>query len=83
MDDRRKKLLYQSQHRGMKETDLLMGNFAKLNLETMNEAELLEFEQLLNEGDNDLLGWILQQTEPPERAQGPVLKLLIEFSKSL
>jgi antitoxin CptB len=83
VDDRCKRLLYLSQHRGMKETDLLMGNFARLNLETMSEVELLEFEQLLNEGDNDLLNWILQHNEPPERVLGPVLAKIIEFRKSL
>lgn len=83
MDDRCKRLLYRSQHRGMKETDLLMGNFARLNLATMNEAELLEFEGLLDEGDNDLLNWILQHSEPPKRVQGPIFSRLIEFRKSL
>ncbi len=83
MDDRCKRLLYRSQHRGMKETDMLMGNFAKLHLPTMNEAELVEFEQLLDEGDNDLLNWILQHDEPPRRVHGPVLSKLIEFRKSL
>lgn len=83
MDDRCKRLLYRSQHRGMKETDMLMGNFAKLNLATMVESELLEFERLLDEGDNDLLNWILQQIKPPQRVQGPVLARIIEFRKSL
>ena len=83
MDDRRKRLLYLSQHRGMKETDLLIGRFAKNNLERLSEAELNDFEHILEEGDNDLLGWILEHSKPPERVNGPVLKMIIDFRKSL
>lgn len=83
MDDRRKRLLYLSQHRGMKETDLLMGRFAQKNLETMNDVELNDLELILEEGDNDLLSWIMEHTEPPERVNTLVLKMIIDFRKSL
>jgi len=83
VDDRRKRLLYLSQHRGMKETDLLIGRFARDNLERLNEAELNDFEHIPEEGDNDLLGWILEHCEPPERVNGPVLRMIINFRKSL
>jgi len=83
LDDRRKRLLYLSQHRGMKETDLLMGRFAQKNLETMNDVELNDLELILEEGDNDLLSWIMEHTEPPERVNTLVLKMIIDFRKSL
>ncbi len=83
MDNRRKRLLYLSQHRGMKETDLLMGQFASNNLLSMNDQELDQFEQLLQEADNDLLKWILEQEDVPHDINGSVMGNIINFKKSL
>jgi antitoxin CptB len=67
----------------MKETDLLMGQFAAQNLDSLSDSELDEFEALLDHPDNDLLAWILEQSEPPEPVQGKVLNMIINFKKSL
>ena len=40
MDDRRKRLLFRSAHRGMQETDIFMGRFAERHLATMNEEQV-------------------------------------------
>lgn len=67
MDARRKRLLYRSTHRGMKETDLLLGRFAAANLPTLTEDQLDDFERLMDQPDNDLMNWILgRQPVPPE-----------------
>ena len=42
-----KKLLYQSLNRGCKETDLIIGQFARLNLKKMTYHELQIFENIL------------------------------------
>ena len=52
----RKRLLYQSQHRGMREMDLLVGHFAERHISSMNEEELKQFESLLALSDDDLYG---------------------------
>ncbi|CAN0606490.1 unnamed protein product, partial [Ectocarpus sp. 12 AP-2014] len=52
-----KKLLYQSCNRGCKETDLIIGQFAKLNLDKMNAYELKTFEEILQMNDADIYDW--------------------------
>lgn len=56
----RKRLLYQSQHRGMREMDLVLGGYAQQNIPLMNEEELEEFEDLLALPDQEIYGWIFE-----------------------
>ncbi|MEQ8664516.1 MAG: succinate dehydrogenase assembly factor 2 [Rhodospirillales bacterium] len=79
LDPRRKKLLYRSQHRGMKEADLLLGGFVDRHLETMSEDDVSAIESLLDESDNDLVNWILgRETVPEEIASDVLLRMIAE-----
>jgi len=64
--DLRKKLIYQSWHRGMQENDLLLGAFAEAVLPTLVEAELKAYQNMLNHDDADLFAWITGQRPIPE-----------------
>ena len=57
------KMLYRSLHRGCKETDILLGDFAIKLLNSLNEEELKVYEQLLEENDWDIYNWILNEEE--------------------
>ncbi len=58
LDLRRRKLLFRSWHRGMRETDLIMGRFADAAIATLTEPELAEFERLIEVPDGELLAWV-------------------------
>ncbi|MBF0267205.1 MAG: succinate dehydrogenase assembly factor 2 [Alphaproteobacteria bacterium] len=79
MDHRKKRLLFQSRHRGMNENDLLIGSFAAAHLPDMGEAEMDEFESLLAELDIDLFGWITAQRDVPEHRQTPLMQKIQAF----
>ena len=67
MDDleiKRKRLKMRSMRRGIKEMDLILKNFADLNLNLMSELELANFENLLLENDQDLYQWSTGQVDP-------------------
>jgi succinate dehydrogenase assembly factor 2 len=66
----RARLVYQSRKRGTLETDLLLSTFAKQWLSGMSEAELREFDKLLDEPDWDIYYWSIGKKEPPERWKG-------------
>jgi antitoxin CptB len=83
MDSRRKRLLYVSRHRGMQETDLLLGRFAEAYLPRLSEAQLDRFEALLDEPDNDLFNWITGREAPPPGHDHDVMKLLKNFNNEL
>jgi antitoxin CptB len=50
----RKRLVYQSQHRGTKEMDVILGEFAQKHLHSMSFENLKKFEALLALSDQDL-----------------------------
>lgn len=83
MDDRRKRLLYRSTHRGMKETDTLLGGYASACLASMPEDDLSEFELLMDESDNDLMNWILEREPLPDGPLMNVLENIIAYKKTL
>src|SRR6266436_1270653 len=67
LDLRRRKLLFRSWHRGMREMDLIMGGFADAKVEHLSEPELTEFERLIDVPDRDLLAWITgEEIVPPD-----------------
>ena len=51
------KILYRSTHRGMKEMDILLGNFVKKYVYTFNDNELNDLNELLNCEDSILYNW--------------------------
>jgi diadenosine tetraphosphate (Ap4A) HIT family hydrolase/succinate dehydrogenase flavin-adding protein (antitoxin of CptAB toxin-antitoxin module) len=61
------KLLYRSTYRGCKETDFLIGNFAKEMLIKMSAIELLNFDLFLNEEDVEIYDWVLGKSTSPRQ----------------
>ena len=79
VEKQRKRLLYQSRHRGTKESDLFLGAFADRYLSNFTAAELAEYESILAENDNTLFDWIYGRTAPPAAHDGGVIRLLLTF----
>jgi antitoxin CptB len=75
----RKRLLYQSSHRGTQESDLLLGAFARARLPAFSAAQLERYAALLEESDNDLFDWISGRAAPPPEKLNDVLELLLAF----
>jgi antitoxin CptB len=82
LDLRRRKLLFRSWHRGMREMDLVMGRFADAEIGRLSEAELDEYERLVELPDGELLGWITGEQEIPAEHDGAVLRLLRAFHEN-
>ena len=82
MNPRRKKLLFQSQHCGMKENDILLGRFAAEMIMSLSESEIDAFESLLCETDNDIYNWVTERDPVPMRLDKAFLEKLILFNKS-
>lgn len=64
-ESRIKRIRMRSWRRGIKEMDIVLGPWADAHLESLDNATLDAFEALLDENDQDLLSWILGQSETP------------------
>lgn len=58
LSPRLKRLLYRANHRGMRELDMLIGQFAERRVPTMSDAEAATFEALLEVQEPELMAWI-------------------------
>jgi antitoxin CptB len=76
LDARRRRVLFRAWRRGMREMDLVMGRFADAQLPAMSEAELDEFERLLDAPDPSVLAWITGEEPIPVRYDTPLLARL-------
>lgn len=65
LETRRRKARFRSWHRGMRETDLILGNFADRRIHALTEAELEQYEALLEVPDADLLKWVTGEKPVP------------------
>ncbi len=79
VETQRKRLLYQSHHRGTKESDLYLGAFAGEYLPKFSPEQLNRYEALLAENDARLFDWIYRRAEPPREQASDVLDLLLGF----
>ena len=58
LDERRRRLLFRSWHRGIREMDLIMGRFADVHLAGLSDDELGDYEKLIEVADPELFSWV-------------------------
>ncbi len=72
---RLKRLRMRSMRRGIREMDLILTAFATAELDRLTEAELLAYDQLLDENDQDLYTWVTGQSGAPDRFRDLVARI--------
>ena len=78
---RLKRMRMRSWRRGTKEMDLVLGPFADAHLEGLSEADLVTYDAILTENDQDLMAWVLGQSAPPA-AIAPLLARIAAFAEA-
>jgi antitoxin CptB len=74
MDDARlKRIRFRAWHRGTREADYMIGCFFDRYGRGWGEAELVWFEELLEEQDVDIMAWALGTVSVPENFGGPLM----------
>ena len=73
------KILYRSTHRGMKEMDILLGNFVKKYIDTFNDKELSDLIELLNCEDSILYNWYFNNLNHELIPVNKITRLLKSF----
>ena len=72
---RRRRLKYRTSHTGTKETDILLGSFVEVFIESLDESEIQDFEDLLSIGNDPLVfNWIVSSESAPKEFDTPLLK---------
>ena len=76
-----KRLRMRAWHRGMKEMDLLLGNFVDARIEGMTDAQIDHLEELMGEEDQDLYAWISGNRLGPEKYANLMAEIVKVTSK--
>lgn len=76
LENRRRRLLFRAWHRGIKELDLIFGNFIEANTETFTENDCAWFEALFEEQDHEILAWVTKGEGVPEKFQCDMMERL-------
>jgi len=82
ISDRARRLIYQASYTGMKETDLLLGHFAKTHLADLCDADLTDFENLLAVGDHWIYAWVMGNEPVPDAYDTAVFRLIKDFKEN-
>ena len=75
----KRKILYRSQHRGIKEMDLLLTNFVKKYINGFNKNELMILDDLLKIDDDLLFKWYSSKNKTHLIQKNKVSTLLKNF----
>ncbi|KAG7192404.1 succinate dehydrogenase assembly factor 2 [Scheffersomyces spartinae] len=83
---KRARLVYQSRKRGILESDLLLSRFAKKYLNVLSEAELDEYDKLLDEPDWDIYYWATKNYDvtplPDKWKNSKILEMIQEEAQN-
>lgn len=75
-ENKRKRLIFRSEHRGTKEMDIILGTFARENVPNFTEAQLEIYDDLLKHNDPNLYNWILEKDDPDTGVESEVFDML-------
>ena len=75
----KKKIKYRSEYRGIKEMDLVLGNFVKKYVDTFGEEELLDLYKILEKDDDTIFKWYSGSVDNNEIEKTKVSELLKNF----
>lgn len=77
---RLRKLDYRSRHRGIREMDIVFGRFAEQVLDTLTDAELDDYERILELPDDKLFSWATGREQVPDDVRSPLLDALLSLA---
>jgi antitoxin CptB len=78
-EDLKKKIMYRATHRGTKEMDALLGNFARLHIDDLNSVELSDLNTLMFVDDEILYKWHFHNAKSIEIKDNKVSRLFQKF----
>lgn len=82
LDAKRRKLLFRSWHRGMRELDLIFGRFADAEIAGLTDEEIEHYERLLDLPETDLFAWAVGGAAIPEQHRSPLLERILVFRRA-
>lgn len=79
LDAERRKLYFRSNHRGIKEMDIIFTKFAETVLADLPDADLADYQRILELPDDKLFSWATGRDTVPDELRSPLLDKLLSL----
>jgi len=79
LDSLKRKIKYRSEYRGIKEMDLLLGNFVKKYVNNFTYEDLIDLYEILKKDDDIIFKWYLGSVDKKNFPENKVSNLLKKF----
>jgi len=79
----RKRLLFRSWHRGIKEMDLVLGSFADAHIGELSDEEIKEYADFISLSDHDMFKWLSGAGPVPPEHDTPMYRKILEFRSTM
>jgi len=79
LDAERRKLLFRSSHRGIKEMDIIFSKFGETVLPDLPDSDLADYQRILELPDDKLFSWATGRETVPEELRSPLLDQLLSL----
>ena len=79
LDSLKRRIKYRSEYRGIKEMDLLLGNFVKKYVNNFTYDELVDLYEILKQDDDIIFKWYLGSVDKKIFPENKVSNLLKKF----
>ena len=82
LDPRRRRILFRAWHRGIREMDLILGQFADQNIDRLDDDQLDVLEALMAIDDRDLVQWVTGERPVPEEFDTEIFRRVCDYRQS-
>lgn len=79
LDARRRRLVFRAWHRGIREMDLVLGQYVDAHIENMDENTLNELEEIMSYEDRDMLTWVTGEIPIPQNVDTPLFRDILNY----
>lgn len=79
IENKRKRLIFRSWHRGTREMDIIMGSFANAYISKFSDSQLNQYDNILSLSDPDLYNWYTQKEDLPANLRSEVMDIFLSF----
>lgn len=79
LDARRRRLVFRAWHRGIREMDLVLGQYVDAHIENMDDKTLNELEEIMSYEDRDMLTWVTGEIPIPQNVDTPLFRDILNY----
>ena len=79
LNARQRRLVFRAWHRGIREMDLVFGQYVDAHIMKLDEKAMDELEYIMSFEDRDLLTWVTGEVPVPHDVDSPLFRDILDY----